>query len=273
MEYAFDDGDEVFKPKLTFYYAGDGAEEPVDADLSTGTREVVKALIARRRSRIGHADVLNDWRDSTLSDGTEDGCTRSGTSRAMDDSDHSSREHGNTLSRILIEDSDRHNRHPVSVPLTCDSEFFGLLQEDVQKLDKIQVDQQKALTQEVTALSKDMTQLTSPSKFSKTDMYRWRELFDIYLQAQIFFSTREQDHGSRNSVAAKRQLVWFQSEVTKRGLHQGFKMPASLRAFSRFTTINAELLLSLRYQEVNQQAVAKILKSKPVGILLLFMDD
>ncbi len=92
-------------------------------------------------------------------------------------------------------------------------------------------------------------------------MYRWRELIDIYLQAGIFFSTHEIDHGSRSHAAAARQLQWFQSEVARRGLLDLFKLPASRPAFNRFVAINITLLLNLKFQEINRVAIGKILKS------------
>lgn len=92
-------------------------------------------------------------------------------------------------------------------------------------------------------------------------MYRWRELIDIYLQAGVFFSTHEIDHGSRSHAAAVRQLQWFQSEVTKRSLLDLFKLPASHPAFNRFIAINVALLLNLKFQEINRIAITKILKS------------
>ena len=93
----------------------------------------------------------------------------------------------------------------MDITLQFDAEFFGKLQEDVENLDALQAGEQKALTAEIASLSKDLTQLTSPSKFSKTDMYQWRDLFDIYLQAQVFFSTREKDRGISNSTTAARR--------------------------------------------------------------------
>jgi E3 ubiquitin-protein ligase BAH len=92
-------------------------------------------------------------------------------------------------------------------------------------------------------------------------MYRWRELFDLYLQAGVFFSTHELDRGRRDSTAAARQLQWFQSEVTKRGLKNLFKLPASHQALDRFIRINITLLRNLKFQEINQKAISKILKS------------
>jgi len=98
--------------------------------------------------------------------------------------------------------------------------------------------------------------------FQKTDMYRWRELIDIYLQAGVFFSTHELDHGIRTHTAAAKQLQWFQNEVTRRGLLDLFKLPASRPAFNRFIAINVTLLMNLKFQEINKTAITKILKSK-----------
>ena len=84
---------------------------------------------------------------------------------------------------------------------------------------------------------------------------------EIYLQAGIFFSTNELDHGTRNSTAALRQLQWFQSEVTKRKLVESCKLPASRQVLTRFVSINVTLLRNLNFQEINQKALAKILKS------------
>lgn len=94
----------------------------------------------------------------------------------------------------------------VEVPLTFDAEFFGLLQGDVENLDALQEEEQKALVAEVGDLSKELVKLSEPSRFKKTDQYRWRELFDVYLQAGIFFSDLEKDHGKRDSAAALKRL-------------------------------------------------------------------
>lgn len=149
----------------------------------------------------------------------------------------------------------------VEVPLTFDAEFFTRLQAEVATLDTLQAGEQTALTEQITALSKDITSLAKPSKFSKTDLYRWRELFDIYLQAMVFFSTHERDHGARDSSTAAKQLQWFQSEVVKRNIVESFKLPASRQALDKFIKINITLLRSIKFQEINQTAISKILKS------------
>jgi E3 ubiquitin-protein ligase BAH len=147
------------------------------------------------------------------------------------------------------------------VPLTSDAEFFGLLRDDVLSLDALQVKEQKAMMDEAKALGKEVSKVVTPFKATNTDLDRWRELFDIYLQAEVFFSTNELDHGSRNSITALKQLQWFQAEVTKRGLSKAFKLSASRDAFEKFARINMTLLCNLKFQEINQLAISKILKS------------
>lgn len=58
------------------------------------------------------------------------------------------------------------------------------------------------------------------------------------------------------------QLQWFRNEVVRRGVPGQFKLPASHVAFERFVNINKQLLLNIKFQEINQKAVYKILKSK-----------
>jgi E3 ubiquitin-protein ligase BAH len=150
----------------------------------------------------------------------------------------------------------------IYVPLTFDTEFFGLLQDDVFSLDAIQKVEQRAMTDEIKALGDEITKLAIPTKSNKTDIGRWRKIFDIYLQAGVFFSTNELDHGSRDSNVALKQLQWFQQQVTKLDLPGSFKLPKSRDALDRFTQINITLLRNLKFQEINQLAIRKILKSR-----------
>ena len=150
----------------------------------------------------------------------------------------------------------------IVIPLTFDTEFFQLMQGDVKTLDTIQERERTDLVEEIENLSKELVQLAEPSKYKKTDMNRWRELFAMYLEAGVFFSTSENNPGYRTSAVAKRQLEWFQNEMRKRDLLSAFKLPASREALARFLKINVTLWQNLKYQEINQQAIGKILKSK-----------
>lgn len=150
----------------------------------------------------------------------------------------------------------------IEVPLVFDGEFFNILKTDVTSLDALQEEEQKSMETDIVALGQEISSVTRPSKFAKSDINRWREIFELYLDAQIFFSSHERDHGSRSSAKALQQLVWFQSEMQKRDIMKKFKVPASLDAYSRFLRLNATLLQHLKFQEINKLAIRKILKSE-----------
>lgn len=149
----------------------------------------------------------------------------------------------------------------IEVPLVFDGEFFNILQTDVDSLDALQQQEERTLETSITTLGEEVSAVARPAKkFSKSDISRWREIFDLYVDAQVFFSSHELDHGSRSSAKAVKQLVWFQKEVQSRGLLEKFKVPSSRLAYTRFLHLNAALLQSLKFQEINKTAITKILK-------------
>ncbi|PSR85509.1 SPX domain-domain-containing protein [Coniella lustricola] len=149
----------------------------------------------------------------------------------------------------------------IEVPLVFDGEFFNILQTDVDSLDALQQQEEKSMEAEIKSLGAEVSAVVGPPKrLAKSDLNRWREIFDLYVNAQVFFSSHELDHGSRSSVKAVQQLVWFQKQVQTRGLLQSFKVPSSAVAYSRFLQLNATLLQNLKFQEINKTAITKILK-------------
>lgn len=149
----------------------------------------------------------------------------------------------------------------IEVPLVFDGEFFDLLQSDVNNLNALQAEEEHNMIAEVVALGGEVAQVSQPSRLSKTDLARWRSIFELYLDAEVFFATHERDHGARSSHSALRQLQWFQGEVERRQLATDFKLCESRVAFSRFLSLNVSLLKNLQFQELNRLAVVKILKS------------
>ncbi|KAH6677534.1 SPX domain-containing protein [Halenospora varia] len=232
FQYDFDGDETTFHPKLTLFIQNGLA---VDAKLSPETRIYLENL-ARRQKGV---------KDVTVGEPNEN--------RILDN------EYESSLA-LRTGDDNEHIIQRIEVPLTFDSEFFRRLKNEVEVLDTLQEGEQKVLTDEILALSNDVKTLTKPSRFSKTDMYRWRELFEIYLEAMVFFSTHELDHGKRDSATATKQLQWFQGEVMRRGIIDKFKLPASHQAVERFVKINITLLRNVKFQEINQTAVTKILK-------------
>ncbi|KAI9052525.1 hypothetical protein LZ554_003868 [Drepanopeziza brunnea f. sp. 'monogermtubi'] len=155
------------------------------------------------------------------------------------------------------------NTQRVEIPLNFDSRFFELLQNDIVSLDKLQAKEQIILLDDIQALSRSLTRVAMPTKFplfQHSDLYRWRELFELYLRANVFFSTSETDPGVRDYAKAKEQLQWFQAELGKRGIEAKFKLGESRLSLARFVKINMDLLINLNFQEYNQNAIRKILK-------------
>lgn len=149
----------------------------------------------------------------------------------------------------------------IEIPLVFDGEFFNILQTDVDSLSALQQQEETSMEMNIKLLGEEVSTVTQPSKkFVKTDINRWREIFDLYVDAQVFFSSHELDHGSRTSAQAVQQLVWFQKEVDDRDLLKKFKVPSSKLAYARFLQLNATLLKNLKFQELNKIALAKILK-------------
>lgn len=149
----------------------------------------------------------------------------------------------------------------IEIPLVFDGEFFNILQTDVDSLSALQQQEETTMEADIRCLGTELSAVAQPPKrFGKTDINRWREIFDLYLDAQVFFSSHEIDHGSRSSAQAVKQLVWFQKEIQDRDLLKKFKVPASRLAYNRFLHINAIVLKNLKFQELNKVALTKILK-------------
>ncbi|KAI1181045.1 RING-14 protein [Nemania sp. FL0916] len=150
----------------------------------------------------------------------------------------------------------------IEVPLVFDAEFFRILQTDVLNIETLQEEEQRKLESQASALGEELKKAVEPShgRRAKADLDVWRQIFELYLDARIFFSSRESDHGARTSAQAVEQLQWFQNQVVQRRLVRKLKLGASHTAFNHFVSINAALLSILKFQEINHLAVTKILK-------------
>ncbi|KAK6213016.1 ring-14 protein [Colletotrichum tabaci] len=241
----------LLRPKLTvLVHMRDG--NAVDASLAPASRSLIERIAALQSQ---------DPDESILTPLKEPGSTPVLISSAeslanaeieLSDTQSGDEDHGHAAPVEYFE--------RIEVPLVFDSEFFGILQSDVNNLDALQAKEEMAMVTEIVALRQEVSHLTKPSRLSKSDLARWRAIFELYLDAQVFFSTNEQDHGSRSSQTAAKQLQWFQEEITKRNLVKSFKIAESREALVRFLRLNAVLLKNLQFQEINQVAIYKILK-------------
>jgi E3 ubiquitin-protein ligase BAH len=236
LQYTFQDGGgRTFTPKLTIALdPRDGS--PMDAWLSPQTRRHLRDLAISRHTAAGNghlgiAESLANQRNASVSDIQK---SRPGE-------------------EIEI----------VEVPLTADSEFFRMLRREIAKLEQLQKSQQEQLKEQIQQLGLELAAMkasSSKDKKAKANIEAWREIFRLYTESQIFFSSHEQDAGARDVEHAQKQLELFSSQLTKqRGL--SLKLDGNARAaLDRFLRINLNLLQFLRFQDMNRVAVTKIMK-------------
>lgn len=237
----------LFQPKL-FIAVDDETGEPLDAHLSPLTRDYLQQLaIAQQLSHVRISDV------DTSSSTTEQ---KSGESSRGTSSDGASSPDG--------QNRETRPHRMVELPLTSDLEFFSILQNEVSGLAALQAQEQEKLSKEVTALGTAVTRVTEPNRksASKTDMAKWRKIFELYLESRIFFSTTELDHGKHDSTKARALLQQFSDELKRQNVASTFKKKESSIALEQFLKLNMAVLQSLRFQEINDLAMQKILKSK-----------
>lgn len=148
----------------------------------------------------------------------------------------------------------------IEVPLTSYSDFFPVLGREVENLDQLQKSEHSKLGNQVVELGQRLNGLSgSSSGSSKKEIYAWREIFRLYIESQIFFSSTEQDAGSRDSEQASTQLQLFVKALDKQ--RKSLKLgKVAKKALGSFVGLNLELLQFMKYQEINRLALSKIMK-------------
>ncbi|EJD02279.1 uncharacterized protein FOMMEDRAFT_168777 [Fomitiporia mediterranea MF3/22] len=96
----------------------------------------------------------------------------------------------------------------------------------------------------------------------KSDLYTWREIFQLYVEAEIFESVHEQDRGERSIAETERRLAFFAEQVTTRGLsdRRKLKYKESRDALESFLQLNVFLVNLKKFQFATAEAARKILK-------------
>lgn len=152
------------------------------------------------------------------------------------------------------------------VPLSTATSFFDALDPKLAELEALQLAEKRRLEALIIQLGHAIEALTEPSQSvtgkykSKADVEAWRDIFALYMESTVFFSSHEQDHGSRSFSEAKSHLEQFSDTLVKNGMVKRFKSPDSKTAFDTFVAINLDILQAMRFQEINAEAMRKILK-------------
>jgi E3 ubiquitin-protein ligase BAH len=149
----------------------------------------------------------------------------------------------------------------VEVPLTSYSGFFPVLGREVEDLDRLQISEQRKLRNQVVKLGDRLNDLSASSSSKSTkEIYAWREIFRLYTEAQVFFSSNEQDAGRRDAERASTQLQLFCTALEKQQKKSLKLGKNAKKALDGFMCLNLDLLRFMKYQEINRTAMSKIVK-------------
>lgn len=142
----------------------------------------------------------------------------------------------------------------LEINLRSDNEFFNMLTDEVDQLDHLKDAQESEMLKLISNLSDTITRLVDPKKASSlathlvpmkshsyhSDMYVWREIFRLYIESNIFFSTLETDSGEHNADMARKKLLFFAQKV------MGDQHDVAQLTFRQFEeTLESERLKSL----------------------------
>jgi len=78
----------------------------------------------------------------------------------------------------------------------------------------------------------------------QSDLYSWREIFQLYVEAEVFESVGESTRGEWTVEESEKRLQLFAERITKRGLgdHRKFKLKQSVEALETFLNLNLFIL-------------------------------
>ncbi|CAO1629729.1 unnamed protein product [Sympodiomycopsis kandeliae] len=175
----------------------------------------------------------------------------------------------------------------IIIPLTADTQFLDTLTASLEKLSELQGSQKDTFVTSTEDLCASVARASSPYA-SKNDLYVWREIFQLWVDMQIFESQREKDRGELSVDESEARLKRFAEELKKRGwlaenstlldasnrggklsrnkkdMEHGLTLPMkdmrSSTAVEDFLRLNLALLDVKKFQRVNVEAARKILK-------------
>ncbi|TFK47375.1 hypothetical protein OE88DRAFT_1738671 [Heliocybe sulcata] len=182
-------------------------------------------------------------------------------------------------------------RREIVIPLNADRLFFDLLlsalhtfSEHLKDLEAKFLASLQELAQSITASARPLSSTHAfhphsrgpdPGEISipsvshafklggfKSDLYTWREFFQLYVESEIFESTNERSRGERTIEDAEERLQAFTKRIEERGFQdkKRWRLKESREAFRMFIQLNRLLLDLKKLQYANAEATRKILK-------------
>ncbi|KAI0045929.1 hypothetical protein FA95DRAFT_1520893 [Auriscalpium vulgare] len=193
-----------------------------------------------------------------------------------------------TFDRTHSIDDTQEGSHQVIVPLVNDTAFYALLSSAISTiaahLQKVHTEFLSTLTSLSQSISHAARPLSATSSFkphsissdagsirtplflstmsAKSDLYAWREIFQLYVEAEVFENLSERHRGERTPEDSEERLRAFAERVTGRGLgdRRTLKLKESRAALETFLQLNVLLLDLKKFQIANAEATRKILK-------------
>lgn len=151
----------------------------------------------------------------------------------------------------------------IYILLNSDTEFFHMLNKELENLDKFKTEEETKLIHDVDIIGNTVRTISNPNiSTKKSDLYKWRELFKMYLDSEIYFRYNQTStsSGERSVEQIKKNFLAFLSHVEKTGIVSSFKNKKSAKTFDQFMAMNYHLLKVLQFQSINSTAFRKILK-------------
>ncbi|KAI8070925.1 SPX domain-containing protein [Gongronella butleri] len=207
---------------------------------------------AAKRRRSSAAKVIRDLTELTLSDRDSTPAADPVPSDSPNSSDSDS------IVTVRRDSASSKQMRSIVVELERDDEFFYMLMTELQGAARLQAKTYDRFEADVGELESRMLQVANPNE--KSDMYIWRKIFSLYMDAQIFQGRIEADRSIHSIDKAKKQLAWFASQLQEDNLMKRLKSKASHNALKQFMALNTELITIKHYQALNQTAMTKILK-------------
>ncbi|KEF62500.1 uncharacterized protein A1O9_00473 [Exophiala aquamarina CBS 119918] len=246
-------GNVKFTPRLTIAIDPiDGS--PIDAWLSKDTKRVLQRL-AKSSTTVDNSSGVRNNSVAGQSDNLG--------SAGENDQSRSDGDHGTNIDDPGHDNSNGRGDHleTIEIPLTSDSEFFQILRRELADLDRVQQSERHRLEQEIVKLGHELRDLkASKSKKSKQEIEAWRQILELYSDAEVFLSSHEADAGSRDYTHAQEHFQTFNKTLaTQRNGVLKLSKPAA-DSLGRFLNINVKLLRLMKFQDINRTALSKIMK-------------
>lgn len=175
------------------------------------------------------------------------------------------------------------NTHDLIIPLRSDTAFFQLLNTTLASLAKHLNTVHGGFTSTLQCLADAIsatarpTSSSAPRSFStysmtvnnaatlrpssgsrNTDLYSWREIFQMYVEGEIFESVGERTRGERSVEETETRIKRFEERMQEK--RSKLKLAGSKDALDVFMRMNFFILDLKRFQFANAEATRKILK-------------